>query len=234
MSDDQVYVVAFDPGQTTGYCVLGVAPETLEGARHTNDRLQDKLTHREYGEIACLGPVHGWDANGAASENHGVYQMTSIVGQYPDCAIILEDFIIDFEQITMTRSALSPVTVMAKFEAMMPILHEPYGCEPDDIKQLSRIFRQNRSPVKTTMTDERLRYLGLYDSHSGRHARDAMRHAYYFLRNCRGNSIKAKELRWRAWPTFFNDPLPEELKNNYYRKKEEQQKRKGTRIERLG
>jgi hypothetical protein len=223
---DQCYVVAFDPGQTTGWCVLGVEKETLLGARHVNDRLHEKLTWKEYGQIGCLGPQNGWDANGATSENYGVDHMLDIVNEHIDCAIVFEDFILDFNQATMSRSTLSPVTVMAKFE-----MGFQYVAGDGDPSVLGRIFRQNRSPVKTTMTDVRLRNLKLYDMHSGQHARDAMRHAYYFLRNCRGSSIKARELRWRAWPGFFNDPMSEDIKNDYYKT---QERRKGTRIERLG
>lgn len=224
--NNQCFVVAFDPGQTTGWCVLGVEKETLNGARAINDELHKKLTVRRYGQIDCLGPQNGWDAQGAAMENYGVDQMLDIVNEYPEAAIIFEDFIVDFTQITKTRSALSPVTVMAKFE-----MGFQYVRGDGNPEVLERIYRQNRSPVKTTMTDDRLRYFGLYDRNSGQHARDAMRHAYYFLRNCRGNSVKAKENRWRAWPHFFNDPLAEEIKNNYYRT---QERRKGTRIDRLG
>lgn len=233
---NQCFVVAFDPGQTTGWCVLGVEAEVLNGARAINDNLQNHLIVKRYGEIQCLGPQNGWDSVGAAMENDGVQEMIDIVNEYSinnnKGPIVFEDFIIDFNQITKTRSALSPVTVMAKFEMGFATFN--YGnsdhprCYESD---LGRIFRQNRSPVKTTMTDDRLKYFGLYDSHSGQHARDAMRHAYYFLRNCRGNSVKAKETRWRAWPHLFSDPLSEEIKNNYYRT---QERRKGTRIDRLG
>lgn len=229
---DQCYVVAFDPGQTTGWCVLGVEKETLLGARCGNDRLHEKLTWKKYGEIGCLGPQNGWDATGAISENQGVYRMVEIAIEHPGCAIVFEDFILDFNQATMSRSTLSPVTVMAKFEMYYHSYNYGNSDHPKyDPSAMERIFRQNRSPVKTTMTDTRLRNLKLYDMHSGQHARDAMRHAYYFLRNCRGNSIKARELRWRAWPSFFNDPMSEDIKNDYYKT---QERRKGTRIERLG
>lgn len=219
-------IVAFDPGQTTGWCVLGVDAETLHGARHVNDRLHEQLKIFKYGQIECLGPVNGWDAKGAASENYGVNQMLDIINEYQDCAIVFEDFIVDFSQITKTRSALSPVTIMAKFEMGLQ-----YVRNSGDEAVLGSIFRQDRANPKGTCTDDRLKNWKLHDPHSGPHARDATRHAYYFLRNCRGNSVKAREKRWRAWPHIFNDPMSEDLKNDYYKT---QERRKGTRIERLG
>ena len=68
------------------------------------------------------------------------------------------------------------------------------------------IFLQNRSPVKTTCTDERLKRWNLYDRSSGPHARDATRHAFYFLRDCRGSNMEAKQKRHLAWPHLYEDP----------------------------
>lgn len=229
---DVCYVVAFDPGQTTGWCVMGVEKDVLYGARHVNDKLHEQLEVFKTGEITCLGPQNGWDSRGALSENNGVFRMADMATTYDKPAIVFEDFIIDFNQVTMSRSALSPVTVMAKFEMYYQSHNYGNSDHPKyDIRAMDRIFRQNRSPVKTTCTDDRLKNWNLYDRNSGPHARDAIRHAYYFLRNCRGSSIKAREARWRAWPQFFNDPMSEDLKNAYYK---DQERRKGTRIERLG
>src|ERR1700759_3070376 len=179
-----VVVLGIDPGQTTGWCAVGVPPEVLSGARSPGDTLNRIVMSDglfDYGQI-----------DGAQDENKAVRQLEDLaLIDYPDAAVVIEDFIIDFRKITKQRSALSPVRITAKLE---------YALWAYEENQTGRIFRQMPSLAKTTMTDDRLKELGLYDPHSGEHARDAMRHAYYFLRNCRGNSIAAQEFRWRAWP----------------------------------
>jgi hypothetical protein len=201
MSDesDLCTVLAFDPGVTTGYANLQVSRFALDLMQVELEPLHKSILKRETGEIRCLGPQSRWTGIEAALENDGVEQMLSIAA----CQlgpIVFEDFIIDFNQVTMTRSALSPVTVMAKFEYGLDIA---WSQGPNST---GRLFRQNRSPVKTTCTDDRLKNWGLYDRNSGPHARDAVRHAFYFLRSCRGSSLDAQERRWRAWPHIFTDP----------------------------
>jgi len=33
-----------------------------------------------------------------------------------------------------------------------------------------------------------------------------VRHAYYFLRSVRGNTVSEAEKRWMAWPNMYQDP----------------------------
>lgn len=187
-----ITVVAFDPGQRTGWCAMTVAkPKFLTCTEYT---LEHEIT-MDYGEIECL------------DENAGVSSMLDMWAKYPLACVVHEDFIIDFTKIDQARHTLSPVRITAKFA---------FGAYLQGLQE-DQIFIQSRSNAKTTCTDDRLKNWGLYDRHSGPHARDAMRHAFYFLRTCRGNSLAAEEARWKAWPWLFPDPLPEHTKTGAVR-----------------
>lgn len=178
-------VLAFDPGETTGWCVMRVRDDqlTTEAPRVP----LEKALWFDTGQIPCI------------DENRGVSDMLDLWNNFQPGIVVHEDFIVDMNKIDQARHTLSPVRVMAKFEFGAFLQGLPY----------QTIVLQNRSPVKTTCTDDRLKRWNLYDRNSGPHARDAVRHAFYFLRNCRGNSLAAEEQRWKAWPHLFNDPMPE-------------------------
>lgn len=180
----ELTVIAFDPGETTGYCIMTVPKVKFLTCAKYN--LEIELA-TQTGQIDCR------------DENRGVSVMLDVwagLEEFSLCPVIHEDFIVDMNKIDQARHTLSPVRVTAKFE---------FGAYQQGF-DTGRLFIQNRSPVKTTCTDDRLKNWGLYDKHSGPHARDATRHAFYFLRNCRGDSLKAREMRWRAWPHIFEDP----------------------------
>lgn len=138
-----------------------------------------------------------------AAEDRGVGIMVQLAREeYPDSAIVMEDFILDFKKADMKRETLSPVRLTSAFSYGLYIDAQD---EEYSVKN-SGIFIQGRSNVKTTCTDERLKNWGLYDRYSGDHARDATRHAYYFLRASRGGSFEAAQKRYDAWPHLFQDP----------------------------
>lgn len=200
-------VIAFDPGETTGYTLMGIRPDYLTSTGSEElGAFQDRMSHIEYGQIDCItGNGTGFDAQmnrhaGIAliQEAVGVSKMIDLCVDNLEAAIVLEDFIPDMNKMDKARHTLSPVRIIAAFS---------YGiCMGEEIPFYSRLFIQQRSLAKTTCTDTRLKHWGLYDLHSGPHARDATRHAYYFLRSCRGAGEKAAENRWRAWPHLFGDP----------------------------
>lgn len=200
-------VVAFDPGGTTGWAVLGIDPDVLSSG--TNVELATLLRdsgHIEYGQIGCQRQGgSGWSNTAnkhaglmLAGENDGVNKMMDLVNVFCDkAAIVLEDFIPDPKKFDQARHTLSPVRIISAF---------CYAMETQGFN-LDRVHIQNRSLAKTTATNLRLQNWGLYDDSSGRHSRDAIRHAYYFMRDCSEIGIKSAEKRHLAWPHLFSDPL---------------------------
>ena len=202
---DLATVVAFDPGEKTGWCALGVPPYALD---RQGVNLRDEMVCIEYGQISCRDQGGDAWANTVskhaglclAGENAGVSRMLDIVARFGDPAVVFEDFIPDPKKFDQARHTLSPVRITSAFS---------FGFELQGWN-LGQIFVQNRSLAKTTLTDIRLKNLGMYDDKSGPHARDATRHAFYFLRDCRGdrtNRESAAYKRHLAWPKLFHDPL---------------------------
>lgn len=223
-------VLAFDPGGTTGWATLtvpaialigssagyyGNPPMTVlneEGSCLKSGPLHLEIINKAYGEIDCgvggfghelaVGRSHG-ELN-IAGEIDGIQQMIDLAC-FPnrDSAIVLEEFTL--EQSEKHTDLLLPVRIMAGFWNNLALIHEEMNDEIN--RAVERIFINRRVDAKTVVTDARLRHFGLYDRNSGGHARDAMRHAYHFLRRARGVTPKAQELRWKAWPHLFEDPM---------------------------
>ena len=200
--DELAIVIAFDPGGTTGYCVMGVPPDGLA----SSSGLRDALSYIDYGQIDCgtrhgqtgLGMKRGHEGLNMSGEIDGIVRMINILDSFDTCAVVLEDFVLDVSKANMGRDLLTPVRIIAGFSTL---LHYSFG--PEVMKS---IFIQNRSLAKTTCTDDRLKNWNLYDGSSGAHARDATRHAFYFLRDCCGSSDNARLKRHLAWPHLFDDP----------------------------
>ena len=235
----RVDVVAFDPGGTTGWAVLQCDSSALDGrARNTQSALWELLLHKDYGEIDCgtkqnetgVGVKRGHGAQNILGEDIGVDQILDIVlRKFPASAIVTEDFILDMGRADMSRDILLPVRIMARMDYGLHrdwALHHRSGRHP-----LHRFFVQNRALAKTTCSDTRLRNWKLYDPKSGPHARDAMRHAYYFLRSCRGNDPASALRRHLAWPHLFADPA--KLTNSDIPKAGRKPAKKGTVIPHL-
>lgn len=197
-------VIGFDPGGTTGYCILGVEPEALSAP---SKPLNESLAHVEYGELDCgtrhgqtgVGMRRGHDGLNMPGEFDGIVRMVNICDQYDSYAVVLEDFVLDVRKANMGRDLLTPVRIISGFAALLQ-----YSFIDQNV--MERVFIQNRSLAKTTCTDDRLKNWKMYDRNSGPHARDALRHAFYFLRVCRGDDADAALKRHLAWPDLFDDP----------------------------
>jgi hypothetical protein len=180
-----VTVLGIDPGETTGWCVMGVDTHALSSNSVPLERAVLSGIFK-YGQIDCF------------YENNGVQELLDLaLIDYPASAIAMEDFVLNFNKADKARHTLSPVRVISKFE---------YGLWSYEEHQVNRIHLQSASLAKTTCTDERLKEWKFYDRFSGVHARDAVRHAYYFLRSVRGNTVSEAEKRWMAWPNMYQDP----------------------------
>ncbi len=221
-------VTAFDPGGTTGYCVMGIHPDDLVAG----GGLDNALRLFDYGQIDCgtrhgqtgVGMHRGHDGLNMPGEYRGIIDMLNVWESVDGC-IVLEDFVLDVHKANRGRDLLLPVRIISGFSTL---IQYSFG-----EKALERIFIQNRSLAKTTCTDDRLKVWGLYDGHSGAHARDAVRHAFYFLRDCRGNGSDAARKRHCAWPDLFFDPEVHGLARPASRKKASS-RRIGERVTGLG
>lgn len=186
-------IIAFDPGETTGWTMI--EPDLTVMTEGLN--LTDNIKEFKHGQIDCgksQGQLLVSDKNDPGlnpmGEAQGVYHMVALCDSYPEAVIVVEDFIVNFKQITKARASLSPVRITAKLE------HELW--------QRGRSIILQPTAIKSTMSDRRLKEFGVYQREGAlRHARDSDRHALYFLRSCQ---IKPG-LRHRAWPWLFEEPV---------------------------
>jgi hypothetical protein len=135
-------------------------------------KVLDNIEHLELGQFV-------------GSERSQVDQMIGLIESWPGCAIVCEDFIL--RTFIQDRSLLSPVRVNAAFS---------YAIGPE-----ARLFLQQPSMAKSTMTDERLQEIGYYERTVGRqHARDALRHLFTFAMRIRQDPA----LLGRAFPALVS------------------------------
>src|ERR1700747_2807310 len=93
-------VIAFDPGETTGYCAMSTTPDDLL----CPSTGLEKSIKFQTGQIDCR------------NENVGVADMLDVWGHWPKAVVVHKDFIVDMNKIDQARHTLSPVRVTAKFE----------------------------------------------------------------------------------------------------------------------
>lgn len=218
-----VTVVAFDPGETIGWAAMTV--DTINLTDTNTRELHDAIHHVDgagwqWGQIdtkalgsadAGIGVHRGHDALNFVGENMGVDEMCSLVlHTYSESVVALEKFVLDPKQASGKFNLLSAVRVTSAFSYALHADAMDKAFFQVEIKRdpYHRFYLINRGDPKRTCTNERLKRWGFGPvvSHKHRHACDATRIAYYFLRGCRGSGLPAQENRWRAWPHIFADP----------------------------
>lgn len=165
----------FDPGGTTGWCLMVVHPEALT---EPDVPILHNIEYKAWGEI----PGAGMDDEG---ENIAISRILELISDWPQTAIGTESF--RLRQFTKDLELLTPVRLNKVMR---------YALWAGD---WGRLWEQQPDLAKKTASDVRLKEWGLYDSHSGPHARDATRHAITFLRRAKGRQL----LREMAWPWLY-------------------------------
>lgn len=124
-------------------------------------------------------------------ENAQALEMLELIDLWRDAAIGIENFII--RKFLTHRDFLTPVRITEKVDFGM------YCRSLDDEEADHRhIYKQEPSLAKSTLTDARQRESGLWVV-GEEHARDAIKHAYTFLRRARDKP----GMRHSAWPLLF-------------------------------
>lgn len=147
----------FDPGSTTGWCVVSVWDVALQDIRYR-----------------LLANIAGWSAGEyKGTEADITDQMMELVEAWEGSvnSVGLEDFIL--RKFSMGRELLAPVRIAARFEDRMYT----------NGKSGLLVPAQQPSLAMSMVTDERLKLWGFYNPTIGKpHARDALRHALAYLR----------------------------------------------------
>jgi hypothetical protein len=125
-------VVAFDPGGTTGWCVMSVEPRHLLGT---------KPVHKKLAHFAC-GQIAG-------GENSQADEMYDLLDLWDDSAWLCEDFIV--RKFLRHREFLSPVRITARIEYRMS---HAYPFRP--------MFKQQPALAMSAVTDDRQKEWGLW------------------------------------------------------------------------
>lgn len=171
-----------DPGGTTGWCVMVLHPDALDNSEVS---ILENLALVRYGQIPGAGMAD-------ESEQLAVSRILNTLESWPGCAYGTESF--RLRQFTKDLELLTPVRVNAVVK--YTLWAGGWG----------RLWEQQPALAKTTAPDVRLKEWGLYDTHSGPHARDAVRHAITFLRRCK----QREALRRMAWPAIYDTSAGDE------------------------
>lgn len=178
-------VLAIDPGGTTGWCVIQVHPAALVDDRYS---ILGNITHNASGEVA-------------GGEGRQVFELLNMAREWPDAAIVVEDFVLRMFQ--QSRDLLAPVRITAALKWALYCGLVAGDKSPNKLvtfpdRPIRPVFTQSPEEAKSTCSDERLKSWHLHAASSD-HARDARRHALLFLRRAKARP----GLRSLAWPDVY-------------------------------
>lgn len=162
--DETYTAISFDPGGTTGWAVMAVHPDAIENEEYN---ITDNIVFWSAGEFV-------------GSEDEMADQMADLAKAWDQAKIICEDFVL--RKFLSSRELLAPVRVFSKFEHRMWMLpvQRPIIWQPSSL-------------AMSTITDQRLKKMGLYTALVGKeHARDAVRHNLTWLRRAKQMAIRKK------------------------------------------
>lgn len=202
-------VVGVDPGTHTGCVVWTDEAVTTDTAGVLRVRRGPKA---QYGQVLeaheFTGTKEDFDRWGFSGVGVGVggawnaedwrvretlcaLSVYSVCLEYQPELIVVEDFVLRGGQThNPVRSGLSPDRVQAMLHALLLVDAAGSGGSGGSggsagVLGVGQIMWLSASMAKTTITDERLKYMGLYVKGKP-HARDALRHAITGYRKVRG------------------------------------------------
>ena len=171
--DEMWTCIGLDPGGTTGWCVLRIH----EVAMWSNEyRILENVAHWSSGQI-----------NG--SIGHQIDKLVDLVDAWPDAEVVSEDFVL--RQMRGGRELLDPVRIMEPLRWWL----ERGGRRAWDVEEGEdwkprELQLQQPSLAMTTITDERLKAMGILHLTNGQpHARDAVRHALTYCRRRKASMV---------------------------------------------
>ena len=165
-------VIAFDPGMTTGWCIIQSSLSTWVESTSMQEKLQNSQIQ--------TGEIKSYDDHFVTNDHHHATEMIELVYRLSarcpgPISVVVEDFVI--RTADQKRETMSPVRITSQFDALLRFYMDE-GRIDWDIERLI----QSPGDAKRTCSNERLKLWGVYDSSSGPHQRDALRHAILAIR----------------------------------------------------
>lgn len=168
MPPAHLHVIGVDPGMTTGWCRITVPRDAIYGDAPS------EITEWDTGEL--MGPEPE-QVRMLARLCRTTQSLDYGIGP----AIVCEDFDVTEVVTTDAQVLFSPVRIAAMIRMTMHLATVP-SFTP--LFGDARLFMQTRGMAKGTMTDDRLKLVGMYTPGSD-HERDATRHAIVALRRAK-------------------------------------------------